>query len=366
MKVIHFLNELKYSGAEIMYVDAAQIFQRKGCELTVVNTAKPLGEYTSAFKNAGYTVVHKHIPQGMLAQWKMRKVIVRLLKDGGYDVVHIHRHDLHWILSYCAWKAGCKSVYTAHNVFRSHWYSYPLHFMQHWTADHWFHCKLQTISDSVDANERKYFHAKTHLVYNWYGCNRFFPAKEGEKVKLRNEFGIPQDALTIISVGGCSPVKRHTDIIKALPEILALYPNTLYLHLGSGDSLREETELVDTLKLNAHVKFLGNQTNVRKFLVMSDIYAMPSRFEGIPITTIEAMATGIPCVLYDVPGLRDFNKDLITSVIIPEDYQLLAENICRLYADKDLQEHNIKAALCLVHEKFYMNTNANKIMDLYI
>lgn len=363
MKVIHFLNELKYSGAEIMYVDAAPVFQRFGCELTVVNTAERMGEYAPFFEKAGYALRHLPIPASFAGHWKKRKQIIEVIK--GYDVVHIHRHDLHWIVSYCAWKAGCKVVYTAHNVFRSHWYSYPLHFMQHWTAEHWFHCKLQTISDSVDTNEREYFHAMTHLVYNWYGSNRFFPAQEEEKTRLRAEHGIPQDALVIISVGGCSPVKRHTDIIKALPEIIAHYPNVIYLHLGTGVSLEEETNLVEELNLMPHVWFLGNQSDVRRYLVMSDIYAMSSRFEGIPITTIEAMATGIPCVLYDVPGLRDFNKEDVTSMTIPEDYHLLADSICRLYGDKKLRELIVKAAMSLVHRKFFMETNARKIVDLY-
>lgn len=363
MKVIHFLNELKYSGAEIMYVDAAPVFQRLGCELTVVNTAKQMGEYAPFFEKAGYTLKHLPIQSSFAGRWSMRKQIIELIK--GYDVVHIHRHDLHWIVSYCAWKAGCKTVYTAHNVFRSHWYSYPLHFMQHWTAEHLFHCKLQTISDSVDTNEREYFHATTHLVYNWYGCNRFFPAQDGERSNLRAEHNIPQDALVIISVGGCSPVKRHTDIIKALPEIIVHYPNTIYLHLGTGISLEEEEVLVKELNLTPHVRFLGNQSDVRRYLVMSDIYAMPSRFEGISITTIEAMATGIPCVLYNVPGLRDFNKEAVTSVTIPEDYHLLAESICRLHEDKKLREQIVKTAMDLVHRKFFMETNVQKIVELY-
>ena len=106
MKVIHFLNELKFSGAEVMYVDAAPVFQKLGCELTVVNTAANMGEYAPSFKEAGYTVLHKPIPHSLAAQWKMRKDLLKLLKDGGYDAVHIHRSDLHWILAYCAWKTG--------------------------------------------------------------------------------------------------------------------------------------------------------------------------------------------------------------------------------------------------------------------
>ncbi len=56
MKVLHILNELKFSGAEIMYVDAAPIFQRLGCDLSIVNTSKHLGVYTPFFEKAGYKV----------------------------------------------------------------------------------------------------------------------------------------------------------------------------------------------------------------------------------------------------------------------------------------------------------------------
>ena len=58
MRVLHILDELKFSGAEIMYVAAAKLFQDLGCELYVVNTANHLGEYTPFFKEAGYTVLH--------------------------------------------------------------------------------------------------------------------------------------------------------------------------------------------------------------------------------------------------------------------------------------------------------------------
>lgn len=363
MKIIHFLNELKFSGAEIMYVNAAPIFRQLGCELTVVNTADHLGEYTPYFKQAGYQVIHFPIPASYQKRWKMRHEVIQLIKD--YDVVHIHRHDLHCFMAYCAWKAGCKSIYTAHNVFKSHWYSYVLHFMQHWIAEHLFHCLLQTISDSVNKNETEYFHAKTYLVYNWYCSNHFFPGQKGEKAALRTANNIPIDAFVLISVGGCSPIKRHTEIIKALPQIIKRHANTIYLHLGMGVSLEEEQQLAKELCVTNYVRFIGNQTDVRSFLVMSDIYVMPSRFEGISLTTIEAMATGIPCVLYDVPGLRDFNQEHVTSVLIPEDAQLLAEHVCQLYEDQERQSEIIQAAKKLVRKKYDMKTNIKKIVELY-
>lgn len=365
MKVIHFLYELKFSGAEIMYVDAAPVFQKLGCELAVVNTAPWLGEYAPEFETAGYKVYHWPYPKSYKGRWQYYKKVIAFLKTEGYDVVHIHSSALKWGMSYCAWKAGCRAVYTFHNVFRSHWYSYPLHWWLRWSAKNIFNCVFQTISDSVCENEKSYYHNETTKIYNWYGSDRFFPANEGEKSEARKELGIPESALVVVSVGGCSPIKRHTDVIRALPEVVGKRQDVTYLHLGDGGSLQEEKELAAKLHVQENVRFCGNQKDVRKYLIASDIYVMTSKFEGIPITTIEAMASGVLAILYDVPGLRDFNAERECAVLIPEDYGLLAKEIIALSQDKRLQSELTANAQALVNEKYNMRTNAQKIYELY-
>lgn len=365
MKVLHILNELKFSGAEIMYVDAASIFQKLGCDLSVINTATQLGEYSSYFEKAGYKVLYRPYPKKVIRKWQYYKDTIKLFKQGQYDVIHIHSSKLKWGMSYCAWKAGCKSIYTFHNVFKSNWYSYPWHWWLRWCAKNIFKCTFQSISDSVYDNEKHYYHNNTFKIYNWYGSNRFYPALPNEKLLIRKELNIPSDALVIISVGGCSPIKRHTEIIKALPEILKKYPNTIYLHLGEGTSLREEKELAESLNISKYIFFYGNQQNVRRYLIASDLYIMPSKHEGIPITTIEAMACKIPAILYNVPGLKDFNKENECSILVNEDYCSLAKAIIELYKDRKKQQTLIKNAKTLVDSKFYMETNAKKIFKLY-
>lgn len=365
MKVLHILNELKFSGAEIMYVDAAPVFQDLGCELAVVNTAPHLGEYAPYFERAGYKVYHWPYPKTYAERWNYYKKVIAFLKQEKYDVVHIHSSALKWGMSYCAWKAGCKAVYTFHSVFRSRWFSYWYHWWLRWSAKHFFHCRFQTISDSVYENEKEYYHNETIKVYNWYGCNRFSPAIEREKEVVRKEMDIPLYALVLISVGGCCSIKRHTDIIKALPEIITKYPDVVYLHLGEGNSLQEEKELAISLGVIDHIRFCGNQENVRKFLIASDFYVMPSRFEGIPITTIEAMACRIPAILYNVPGLKDFNKERECALLVTEDHHVLAEKIIGLYQDKDKQKELVDNAKALVDAKYFMMNNAKQIYELY-
>ena len=92
---------------------------------------------------------------------------------------------------------------------------------------------------------------------------------------------------------------------------------------------------------------------------------MTSHFEGISITTIEAMACLVPAILYDVPGLCDFNKEEEVSLLISEDYKILAEKIDYLNSHPEKALELSKKAKFLVDSKFYMTNNVIGIFNLY-
>lgn len=367
MKVIHILHELKFSGAEIMYVDAAESFTQKGCKLTVVATANNLGEYAPHFKKASYEVLHLPYPP-ISKYWKRLlyfQSFIFFLKNEKFNVVHIHSHGAMWGFSLCAWLAGVKSVYTFHNVFPSGNFTYPYHFFRRWTAKNIFHCQFHTISDSVFNHEYKYYHNSSVKIYNWYGNKRFYPALEGEKSKFRAELGIDENAFVLISVGGCSHVKQHDEIIKALQILQHQIPNCIYLHLGTGTTEEEEIKLVEKLNLTKYVKFLGNQIDIRRHLIAADAYLMTSKFEGMPITTIEAMACKVAAILYDVPGLRDFNIKGKICNIIPPNYLMLASEIFKLYNSKMETKQLAEKAELMMNDLYNLETNSKAIFNLY-
>lgn len=363
MKVIHVLHELKFSGAEIMYVDSASFFQKKGCELTVLASAKQLGEYASFFEDSGYKVLHNPIPnqKDIFSRIKYYVWFIKLLKKEKFDVVHIHNYVTMFGLSFCAWFCNVKSIFTYHSVYRAPFYTYPYHLYVRWFAKNIFKCKFHTISDSVYEHELDYFYNKTNKVLNWYGNNRYSPAIADEKNKVRLELGIDTDRFVVISIGGCSPIKRHSEIIKALPIILKSKPNCIYLHLGCGSSEAEEIALAKELGVQDKIRFCGNQVDVRKYLIVSDVYLMTSQLEGISLTTIEAMACNIPAILYDVPGLRDFNKYGNNSLLIAEDYKLLADTVLNFDSNSETNTQAIKH----VNQFYNLEKNANQIYNLY-
>jgi glycosyltransferase involved in cell wall biosynthesis len=367
MKVIHILHELKFSGAEIMYVDAASLFQQKGCELFVLATAPDLGEYAPYFERVDYKVLHQPYPplKNYLTRLKYYWNFSRFLKNEKMDVVHIHSHGCMWGMAFAAWMAKKRSVYTFHNVFPSSKITYIYHCLRRWSAKKIFKCKFQTISDSVHEHELKYYHNSTIKINNWYDSSRFYSALTGEKEKIRQELNISSEILILISVGGCSSIKRHSEIIRALSLIVSKIPDCVYLHLGKGVSEDEEQKLSVELGLETHIRFIGNQKDVRKYLIASDIYLMTSKFEGISLTTIEAMACNIPAILYNVPGLRDFNKTKECAILIKEDFSQLAESITYLYKNTEKQKELTTNAKQLVDSAYNMEINVSKIFELY-
>ena len=92
---------------------------------------------------------------------------------------------------------------------------------------------------------------------------------------------------------------------------------------------------------------------------------MTSINEGLSLTTIEAMACEIPAILYDVNGLRDFNQTGENSILIPEDYSLLAQKVIWLFAHPDIIAKISLSAKELVNEKYSMEKNAIQIFNLY-
>ncbi len=368
MKIAHILNELKFSGAEIMYVDAASVFQKKGCELVVVASAPQLGDFAPYFERAGYKVVHKPFPKlkNYISRIKFYREFVKFIKDENINVVHIHSNGSMWGMALCAWLAGIRSVNTFHSIFTTSWYSYFYHRFLRWSAKSIFKCKFQSIGDSVHDHELKLFKNKTIKIRNWYGSNRYFPAQPEEKEQYRRDLNISETAFIIISVGGCDHNKRHHDIIKALPLIVDQIPNLIYLHLGCGKTEEEEKQLSVDKGVSEYVRFCGNQRDVRKYLIASDVYLMTSHYEGISITTIEAMACKIPTILYDVPGLRDFNKSGENSVLIPENHTILAEKIVYLYKHPEKIAEITNNAIAMVDKYYNMEKNVAKIYDLYL
>ena len=100
-------------------------------------------------------------------------------------------------------------------------------------------------------------------------------------------------------------------------------------------------------------------------MVCADVYVMTSKFEGLGNAALEAMACELPCIFYDVPGLRDLIKNNNNGFLISPSIKNLTGKLLKLYNDPALRERMGSSALNYVEKNFSMNKNVMKIIELY-
>lgn len=364
-RVLHILYELKYSGAEIMLANAAKLMSKQGIEQFAFSTGPNMGEFEEVFTRHEIRCFHKPIQYGYnpLKLWRYCRDTLRFINEHKIDVLHIHRADL-YLLTFLAWWANIRCIKTQHNTFRNRWFTHPYAIMQRWIARRLFRTVFHTIGESVESNERNYYRNPSVRINNWYDDAKFYPATDQERLQARAALSLDPQAFVLVSTGGCSHVKNHHDIFRALSLLQGKIKCT-YLHLGKGQTEQEEEELARHLGLENQVHFLGNRQNVRDYLIAADLFVMTSRFEGLSIASIEAMGCKLPSILYDAPGLRDLIHDDDNGFLIPQDHVILAEKVGFLSMNPNQASAFGEKALEYVKANFSMQTNASKVATLY-
>jgi glycosyltransferase involved in cell wall biosynthesis len=153
----------------------------------------------------------------------------------------------------------------------------------------------------VANNERRRFGNPARVVDNWYDP-AFTPPTPEERARARAALDLDEHDLVAVSVGNCSSVKRHDAVLAAAAHPSAP-PRLVYLHVGLEDAVCGERRLAAELGVAGQVRFLGARHPLEA-LHAADVFVMPSTHEGLGIAAVEALATGLPAVLADVPGLR--------------------------------------------------------------
>ncbi len=189
------------------------------------------------------------------------------------------------------------------------------------------------------------------------------------KLQINSKLQNPNQR-TIITVSRLVK-KNGIDILIRAFHILNtkyLIPDTELLIIGDGKERKKLEKLANKLKLNEKVKFLGNISHeeLPKYLVEADIFARPSRSEGLGIAFLEAMAAGVPVIGTRVGGIPDFLEDgktgLFSKVDDPKD---LTEKIEMVLGDENLSRKLSKNGRKLVEEKYNWDKIAVQMKEVY-
>jgi glycosyltransferase involved in cell wall biosynthesis len=148
----------------------------------------------------------------------------------------------------------------------------------------------------------------------------------------------PLTAHTVLAVGRMSSQKGFDRLIRAFALIADEQPDwNLRICGGRGHAQERLERLIATKGLQDRVKLAGRTRQVGNELARASIYALSSRFEGLPMVMIEAMSKGVPVVAFDCPtGPRDVIRNGVNGILVPDgDEAALARAMLELMRDED-------------------------------
>jgi glycosyltransferase involved in cell wall biosynthesis len=201
-------------------------------------------------------------------------------------------------------------------------------------------------------------------ISNGINVEEFRPFTLKEKKEARLFFNLPSEAFVVGTVGRLAPEKNQALFLKAARTALEKGLKATFLIAGTGPEEAVLKKLTAQLGITHCVRFLGQvQDRVQLFRAL-DLFVLSSRYEGLPMVLLEAMASGIPVVSTDLEGIHHALEGGRHGLLIPSgDEEALSD--CLLHSNERIQHESLRSARLKVESDFSAQKAAKKLENLY-
>lgn len=332
-KLVLLSTSLERGGAETQVFLMALGLKRRGWQIRVISMLPPR-DFVGELVEEGISVDSLGMARGIpdpRALW----LLARILRGFRPDVLHAHMIHANLMARLVRVLAPVPAVVcTAHNtleVGRSFRTERSTHLAYRFTD---FLCDLTTQVSQEGYKrflEGKAAHPKKLRFVPNAVDTRVFAPNPHLRLKLREELGIGGDAFVWLAVGRLEEAKDYPTLFRAFSRVLGEYPRARLLVAGQGSLEVELRRLVESLGLQATVRFLGLRRDVPALMNAADAFVMSSAWEGMPMVLLEAHAAGLPIVATNVGSIPDVVVSERTGFLVPpRDPAALAEAMRRL------------------------------------
>jgi glycosyltransferase involved in cell wall biosynthesis len=184
--------------------------------------------------------------------------------------------------------------------------------------------------------------------------------------RLREELGIKRKEIVLGSVGNLRREKNHKLLISAFTKVAKEIGN-IHLVLAGRDLMEGEIQrFAEETGLKEKIHLLGERDDVPELLGIFDIFCLPSLYEGMPLTLLEAMASGVPVIGADVLGINEVIKNNVNGLLFPNnDEKKLADLIKILLKDSDLRKRISQEGRSCVERYYSLDDKIKEYNQLF-
>ncbi|WP_413852565.1 glycosyltransferase family 4 protein [Candidatus Ruminimicrobium bovinum] len=246
--------------------------------------------------------------------------IYKILKKEKPDVIHTHSSKAGILGRVCGWLAGIPVIiHTTHgfsfNDTQSFFKKNLFIFLERFCAI--FSTYLIFISkENIDKGIKNKIGKQDKYKFIRLGID-IDNFKNFQNPSLRRELNLSNDDILVTTIGPFKPQKNLPDFIKVANKISKEHKNFKFVMVGDGTLRPEFESLIEKYNIKENIFLLGWRRDIANVLHSSDFFVMTSLWEGLPISTIEAMTCGLAPIVNAVDGQKEIVKDGINGFLIP-------------------------------------------------
>ncbi len=339
-KILHITNSFSEGGVDTFLLSFLPLLNKGGFDVNLLVLDKNEVALKDNLESKGVKVIigeYTHV-----RDFRNIFFIYSILKKGNYDIVHAHLFPTIYFVSVLKlfFPFNAKFILTEHTCYNKRRGVKILQPLERLIYSQYN--KIIGVSYGAKESLDKWINLndKTITIPNGIDLDIF----NNNISYTKSDLGLPANSKILIMVARFFKQKDHKTVIKAL-ELLS--DNIYLLFCGSGDKGIDECKiLAQELKVLHRIRFLGNRQDINRVLKSVDIAILSTFYEGLPISIIETMASGLPTIASNVDGVREIIQDygLLFEV---GNYKELAGKISLLLQDNNY--YNEVAKKC--HER---------------
>ncbi len=294
-----------------------------------------------------------------------------LLQSSDYDIVHVHGHRAAVLARAAAMSAKSRPpiVYTVHGYHppyypkaRSRMIVNTLERMQCSATGAYICVSPSTEADLVRAVPNA--EIKSQVIYNAIPVKETSIAERREnRTRIRQALGINNEMFVLGTVARLQWQKGVDRLLEAFQW--AGRETDVLLIVGDGPDRRALQALARRMGLGKRCQFVGAQDNAAPFYHAIDLFVLPSLWEGLPLTVLEAWAANTPVVATDVPGSRDMIVDGVNGLLAQNSADGIAAAIHRFHKDNTLDSTLVRNGLESLERDYSLDDMVKKTEAVY-
>ncbi len=367
-KIVYFSHGLGANGIETFLVNVLEKLNKTKYDATVVIAIDKGADclHEQRVLDMGVKVVRMGDLDSILKKLVYFIKVKNFLKKGNFDIVHANMDLLNGIILHFSEKAGIKKRICHAHTSKSQFQAEGLVSKIITGIQKVYHTKMKELiathsTDMVACSSvaGKYFYGekKYELVYNGIDIKSYEQPDISDELKAELGFS-EEDKHRIVSVGRITQVKNPIFALEIIAELKKIRNDFRYIWVGDGEIAHDFELRISELGLEETVLMPGTRTEIPQILSCCDCFLMPSLFEGLPFSLVEAQAAGLKCIVSDVVT-KTADIGLVNYISLEKSAKEWAEEISRVLDAPAGKKDEEKAKL------FDISNTVNQLEKIY-